>query len=278
MHEHETQRVQSAIARAAEAAAPSVEHALKRAYGPAWLEQVKARLVAEGRSAGRGLHDHRFVLALVAYEPALARVFDEGQREAARKLNGMGNAIVHNESLRAGDPSRSEQLAQRLIGRAAGGRRSAQDATGTTPRRVPGDAEQRTDRSRAIRALMKEERYEEALAVAERWTVLAPGNPTAWSWKIEALYRLERHEEALGAAERWVALEPDDPEVWRAVVGYSRELGRYEETLTRCLDSAERYEEALAAAERWLALEPGDPEALELKARCEQRARRRWPI
>lgn len=116
MHEEETQRALSAISRAAEAAAPIAKHELERAYGPAWLEEVNARRAAHGYSAGRGTHDHRFVLALVAHDPALAQSFDAGQREAARRLNGMGNAIAHNEPLGGDDPSRAEELAQRLVG------------------------------------------------------------------------------------------------------------------------------------------------------------------
>lgn len=126
----EPQRVWAAIERAREAVAPTVQRELERAYGSAWLEQANAERTARGHPAARGLHDHRFVLSLVAHEPALAQMFDEEQRAAARQLNGIGNTLFHNEPLRAGDAPRSEQLARRVIGRAeargaAEGRRSA---------------------------------------------------------------------------------------------------------------------------------------------------------
>ena len=111
----EPQRVMVAVARAAETIAPIVQRELERAYGPDWLERVNAERVARNQSPARGLHDHRFVLALVGHDPALSQAFDDAQREAARRLNGMANAITHNEPLAADDTSRAERMAQRLL-------------------------------------------------------------------------------------------------------------------------------------------------------------------
>lgn len=114
MEKTEEQRVHEEIFRAAHACALVVQRELERTHGPDWLERVNAARTARGYAAGRGTHDHRFVLALVAHDPALALVFDEEEREAAKSLNGMANALAHNEPLRAG-AARAEELAQRLI-------------------------------------------------------------------------------------------------------------------------------------------------------------------
>lgn len=111
----ESERVRTTISEVGGALAPPVERELDRAYGPAWLEQVNANRAAEGRPPGRGLHDHRFVLAVVAYERALEHAFNDDKRQAARRLNGMANAVAHNDPLRAGDAKRANDMARRLL-------------------------------------------------------------------------------------------------------------------------------------------------------------------
>lgn len=114
MRAGDAQRVQTAIARAAGAVAPIIQHEFQ-SYGPEWLERVNTEPVARGQSMARGVQDHRFVLGLVGHHSVLAELFDEAQRDAGRRLNGMGNALAHNEPLRNGVGGVAEGLAQRLI-------------------------------------------------------------------------------------------------------------------------------------------------------------------
>lgn len=184
----DAQWVLTAIARASEATAPTVQREFERAYGSAWLQFVNAERVARGHPAGRGLHDHRFVLALVAHEPALAHVFDDGQREAARQLNGMANSLAHNEPLRAGDAHRAQDLAARL---GASGALVPQATSASTPyqlldRVLHGAAQVLSHLKRPGEELALAFRAERQLAGAEQWNALEPHNHD-WSGKTSYL-------------------------------------------------------------------------------------------
>ncbi len=105
----------TAVERAAEAVAGRVQHQLEAAYGRDWLSKVNARRRSEGREPRNGLGDPRFVMTLVAYEPALSTGFDDRQRQAAKRLTGMGNAAVHQDPpLPPGAGRKAEELANRL--------------------------------------------------------------------------------------------------------------------------------------------------------------------
>lgn len=114
MNPHEEQRLDTAVRQAGAACAPVVQRELERAYGADWLTRVNAARTAAGHSTGRGLHDNRFVLSLVAHEPALAATYDDEQRAAARHLNGIANADAHDEPLEARDCQRAEEFSRRL--------------------------------------------------------------------------------------------------------------------------------------------------------------------
>lgn len=237
---------------------------------------------ARNQPPTRGLHDDRFVLSLVAHEPLLAGVFDDGQREAALVLNGIGNAIVHNEPLRSGDnPQRAEELAQRF------------------KRRVPHEAHALAagglsfyERIQGFRA---QGRHEEALATAEQWMAADPAAQLAWEWKLQALRDLERPEEALRCAEHWIALHPDDPESWEGKSATAYYFWRFEEALGAAerllsldgrhqsgwalmadsLEALERYDETLEVAARFAVLWPEDPSPWRWKTRALARLGRR---
>ena len=113
----QTQRVYAEVKRAGDSLMPRVRRELESAYGPTWLAHVNTRLKADGKSPGRGLGDPRFVLRLVAHDPAF-RAFNARQREAARQLLGMSGSIAHYEPLTASDAKRALELSTCLVGRA----------------------------------------------------------------------------------------------------------------------------------------------------------------
>ena len=112
----QTQRVYAAVKRAGDSIVPRVRRELESTYGPAWLVRVNTRLKAEGKQPGRGLGDPRFVLSLVAHDPAL-RAFNARQRDAARQLLDMSRSIAHYEPLTASDAERALELTTYLVGR-----------------------------------------------------------------------------------------------------------------------------------------------------------------
>lgn len=95
-------------------------------------------------------------------------------------------------------------------------------------------------------ALLRDERYEEALETFDQALVLSPDDPDIWYKRGDVLDQLYRVEEALVAYDRALALNPKDESVW-----FSKGLD---------LDYLERYDEALAAFDRALALDPNDPD------------------
>lgn len=96
--------------------APEVERALIAAHGPAWARLLADRARAAGRSAS-GLHDPRYVLRLIAHEPALAKRFDADCRRAARRLAAIVNSVAHTDlaRLRPDDDVTAARLADRLV-------------------------------------------------------------------------------------------------------------------------------------------------------------------
>jgi membrane protease YdiL (CAAX protease family) len=71
------------------------------------------------------MHDARFVLSVVGYDPALEHAFDAGERTAAKRLIGIANKAFHNEPLGDSSAVEAEELAQFLIGRAGSFQRDA---------------------------------------------------------------------------------------------------------------------------------------------------------
>jgi hypothetical protein len=127
------QRVLEVVAKTGELLAPAVTQQLERAYGPDWLRQVNERRTANGKPPGRGTHDHRFVLALISHEPALAGTFTDDERRVARLLNHIANDAFHND-MRAGyDDAETEKLAARLTQRTELAQSKAQRADWAAP-------------------------------------------------------------------------------------------------------------------------------------------------
>jgi tetratricopeptide (TPR) repeat protein len=255
MHSNEEQQVLAAVERAGEAVALAAKYELEREYGPDWLDRVNERRKAEGYVPGRGMHDHRFVLSLVAHDPALVQAFDVDDRTAARRLNGMGNAVVHNESLRDGDAARALDLAQRLTRRTepVGHTTSAgapQRPSAPVSREVP-DTGAAADQPltpdqmlQQVQRMYSDERYEAALGAAESCIRLARDDADAWSAKTACLHQLERYREGVGAARKWSSLEPENAWAWVWKARSLERLGRVKEARTAC--------------ERAIALQPDD--------------------
>jgi hypothetical protein len=104
----------SAARQVAETIAPYLEERLSTVEGPAWLAAVNARRAAAGRLPGRGLHDHRFCLALLGYDAATQGWADELWRGHARELNALANKALHDEPLSAFDAYRAVAIAERF--------------------------------------------------------------------------------------------------------------------------------------------------------------------
>lgn len=76
--------------------APIIDEALRRRYGPNWGERLREQDRRAGRSTS-GLYDPRYLLRLIAHEPALACVFDADARHKARRLSAMANFVAHRD-------------------------------------------------------------------------------------------------------------------------------------------------------------------------------------
>jgi Flp pilus assembly protein TadD len=69
-------------------------------------------------------------------------------------------------------------------------------------------------------------RFEEALALFERWTRIAPDDPAGWDALARCLLTARRGEAALGAFDRALALEPGHPALLSGKAGALRDLAR----------------------------------------------------
>jgi hypothetical protein len=104
-----------ALARsAAVAVAPPLEARLREVYGAGWLAAVNRRRTAEGRGTGHGLHDHRFCLTLLGYDPATDGWAPPSTRRDARDLTGLAHRAHHDEALSTDDLIGARSLADRL--------------------------------------------------------------------------------------------------------------------------------------------------------------------
>jgi tetratricopeptide (TPR) repeat protein len=72
-------------------------------------------------------------------------------------------------------------------------------------------------------------RFEEALALFERWTRIAPDDPAAWDGLARCRLAARRGEAALVAFDRALALDPDHPALLSGKAGALRDLARDEE-------------------------------------------------
>ncbi|HEY8525023.1 MAG TPA: hypothetical protein VIL48_08680 [Acidimicrobiales bacterium] len=74
-----------------------LERRLRETYGAGWLEAVNERRRAEGYRPGESLRDHRFCLAVFAYDPATQGWVAPELRRRARVLLGLANAAAHDD-------------------------------------------------------------------------------------------------------------------------------------------------------------------------------------
>jgi hypothetical protein len=98
------------------ALAPVIDEALRHRYGPNWGERLRQQDRRAGRSMS-GLYDPRYLLRLIAHEPALASVFDADARRRARSLSAMANFVAHRDyrRLRTTDPLMAGVFADGLL-------------------------------------------------------------------------------------------------------------------------------------------------------------------
>jgi Flp pilus assembly protein TadD len=63
-------------------------------------------------------------------------------------------------------------------------------------------------------ALLRQKRYDEALAALEHALALDPDNASTWTNKGLALGHLKRHDDELAAYEQALALDPNEVMAW----------------------------------------------------------------
>jgi hypothetical protein len=107
--------ITSAARQVAHAIAPYLEARLRAVDGPDWLAAVNARRAIAGFPPGRGLRDHRFCLAVLAFDPAMQGWVDECWRRDARELVLLANKAVHDENLNAIDAERATAIARLFV-------------------------------------------------------------------------------------------------------------------------------------------------------------------
>jgi hypothetical protein len=78
------------------ALAPVIDEALRGCYGPNWGERLRQQ-DRQARRSTSGLYDPRYLLRLIAHEPALFEIFDAGARRQARSLSAMANFVAHRD-------------------------------------------------------------------------------------------------------------------------------------------------------------------------------------
>lgn len=88
------------------------------------------RALEKGRSAGKGLHDHRFCLALLGHDPATKGWVQERWRDLARELLQLANRAAHDDAASA-DADRALWIARQF--RSFGSPRPDYPAAGRGP-------------------------------------------------------------------------------------------------------------------------------------------------
>lgn len=141
---------------------------------------------------------------------------------------------------------------------------------------APQPTESADDLLTRARALMAQNKYDEALPLLERATQLAPGSFDAWANLGRVLDEIGRWQDAVDACDRALALDDKQAWVWNNKGIALDDLERYEETLVAyeralaldpnyalawnnkvaTLIGMKRYDEALAASDRATALDP----------------------
>lgn len=94
--------------------APALEERLADRYGPHWLNAINQERRAAGAGPGRGLHDHRFCLAVYGHDPATEGWVDESLRRGARDLNTLANKAAHDDRLTPRDLDSARDIAKRF--------------------------------------------------------------------------------------------------------------------------------------------------------------------
>jgi tetratricopeptide (TPR) repeat protein len=246
--------IASAARQVAETIAPYLEERLRAVEGRDWLAAVNARRAAAGHQPGRGLHDHRFCLALLGYDPITQGWADEPWRRHARELNALANKALHDEPLSAVDVDRAVAIAQRFTAwqdrprgpvpaNTLGASPSSHLSESTTRRPATwwGRSPRAAEWERQARHLIAAQQWDQAIAATSRWLELEPNSGNACDDHLHALFMA-------GQYDRLVVLMEQG---WQEGGYKPHRL----ETKAMALLHLDRYAEAAAAAAQALALD-----------------------
>lgn len=223
--------VTSAARRVAVQFAPALEGRLREVYGAAWLKAVNNRRRSAGLPPGRGLHDHRFTLAVLGYDPATDRWVDERWRELARELNGLANKAAHDEALAPREVDRAVEIAGLFGAYFHSASKGEQSASTPEP-------------CQRAALLFAQQRWPEALVAFRECVQHDPSNRRAWMDMWIASTRCTDRLAGLEATMGWTSAVPDEPLAW---------LANARESVI-----AEKFEGAVMAAEHYLAMVPDE--------------------
>lgn len=273
---HMQESIAAAARRASPVIAPILEARLGHVYGPDWLAVVNERRAATGMPTGRGLHDHRFCLAVLGYDPATDGWADEQWRAMARDLNRLANRAAHDDAVSVQEASRAVELAETFA-------QFFTQPEPLLPSVCPGQARNPNEHDRLVglcRHHHEKSRWPEMLDIASRLQQLDPGCFCAASWTAMALTGMQRWRDALPALRVWVRNDPGNPigwyEMWFAAMSCSQRQAELEATTgwvraayndatawgchAMALEAAGRTSDAIAAARRAASLTPADAE------------------
>jgi tetratricopeptide (TPR) repeat protein len=259
--------VVSAARQVAETIAPYLEARLRAVEGPAWLAAVNARRAAASHPPGRGLHDHRFCLALLGYDPATEGWADEPWRAHARQLNALANKALHDDPLSASEVDRAVAIAQQFTAwqhRPRGatpantlGTSPSSRSADSTPGRPAigwGRSPQAVEWERHARRMLDAKQWDQAIEATSRWVELEPASDDAREDHLHALFMAEQFDRLVVLMEQG----------WQEVGYKPHRL----ETKAMALLDLDRNAEAAATAAQALALDDSLTYAWRTQARA----------
>lgn len=246
---------------------PLLAARLHAIYGPNWLDVVNARRAAAGAAPGPGLHDDGFCLAVFGHDPGTQGWADERWRGFARELNALASHAVATaeHSARAADiavlfgthfappaspaqpvPQLAPQPVPQPVPVGVGGDLAAAEVAILD--RIGADPADPAPLIDLGKLYLDARRYEDVLAVSDRWRQRHPGDWRPDAWTALAYEELGRWSEAAAAYRRCTGFAPDHVDLWRG--------------LWLCAGKSGDGATELAAAQQWADLAPADPHAL----------------
>jgi tetratricopeptide (TPR) repeat protein len=296
--------------------APGLEERLSAFYGPNWLGVINSRRAASGHSRGRGLHDHRFCLAIFGRDESTEGWADERWRRLARELNILANKAAHDEIFDERELERAREISAWFISQyiePAGGSRHSNSTSSVSNERD--DEQDQTEKEAAkVRRWIAEdpsdrqlkkllyhlysqaERWQDALPAAEQWQRCDPSDQDAVAAVSMALFNLQRWPEAITVLRHLVRIAPEREIYWRALTTAGDKSGNDDALIeglagwlsfesenadmwriyAMLLKKRNQFVEAAEAAERSLRLNFDDGKAHEIYAET-LAILKRWP-